>query len=142
MKRRLSPAVLLTLTLSWTVLAQTKSPMREGNWEVTMKMSLAGVNMELPPTKQTHCVTAEMIKDPQAALPKGMGGSDCKISDYKFSAGTASYTVACTTPAPVTGVGETKYSSPDAYTGTLAMDSNGQKMSIAYDAKRIGDCPK
>ena len=142
MNRRLSSTVLLALVLSWTALAQTQPPMREGNWEVTMKMSMAGINMELPETKQTHCVTADMIKDPQGAVPKGIGGSDCKVSDYKFAGSTATYTVACTTPAPVTAVGQTKYNGAEAYTGTLSMDSNGQKMSIAYDAKRIGDCPK
>jgi hypothetical protein len=35
-----------------------------------------------------------------------------------------------------------KYSGTDAYTGTLVVDSGGQKMSMAYDAKRLGDCPK
>ena len=85
MKGRLSSMVLLTLALSWTALAQMQSPMREGNWEVTMKMSMPGMGMEMPPMKQTSCVTAAMIKDPQSSVPKGPGGSDCKVSDYKFT---------------------------------------------------------
>jgi hypothetical protein len=138
MTRRFSSLVLLASALSWTALAQTQSPMREGNWEVTMKMSMPG--MEMPPMKQTQCVTAAMIKDPQASVPKGPG-ADCKVSDYKFTANTATYTMVCTKP-PMTAVGEMKYSSTDAYTGTITVDSGGQKMSMAYDAKRIGDCPK
>lgn len=144
MKSRFSSIVLvlLTLALSWTALAQTQSPMREGNWEVTMKMSMPGMGMEMPPMKQMQCVTAAMVKDPMGSVPKGPGGSDCKVSDYKFTANTATYTMACTKPAPMTAVGEMKYSSSDAYTGTITVDSGGQKMSMAYDAKRVGDCAK
>ena len=141
MKVRLS-SVVLVLGLTWTALAQMQSPMREGNWEVTMKMSMPGMTTELPPMKQVQCVTAEMIKDPMASVPKGPGGGDCKVSDYKFTANTATYTMVCTKPAPMTAVGEMKYSGTDAYTGTLVVDSGGQKMSMAYDAKRLGDCPK
>jgi len=142
MKGRLSSIVLLTLVLSRTALAQMQSPMREGNWEVTMKMSMPGMGMEMPPMKQTSCVTAAMIKDPQASVPKGPGGSDCRVSDYKFTSNTATYTMVCSKPTPMTAVGEMKYSGTDAYTGVITVDSGGQKMSMAYDAKRVGDCPK
>ena len=70
MKVRSSSIALLTLALSWTVLAQTQSPMRPGNWEVTMKMSMPGMG-EMPPMTQTQCITAAMLKDPQGAVPEG-----------------------------------------------------------------------
>ena len=142
MKVRLSSLGLLTVALSWTVLAQNQSPMRPGNWEVSVKMAMPGMNMEMPAMKQTQCVTAEMIKDPQASLPKGPGSGDCKVSDYKFTGSTATYKVECTKPMPMTAVGEMKYSGSDAYVGTMTIESSGQKMSMSYDAKRIGDCTK
>ena len=83
--------------------------------------------MEMPPMKQTQCVTAEMVKDPQASLPKGPGGGDCKFSDYKFTGNTVSYTMICTKPSPMTAVGEMKFTGPDAYTGTMTMDSSGRR---------------
>jgi hypothetical protein len=91
MNARSSSIVALTLALSWTVLAQTQSPMRPGSWQVTMKMNMAGMG-EMPPMTQTQCVTAAMVKDPQGSVPKGPEGSDCKMSDYKFTANTATYT--------------------------------------------------
>ncbi len=139
MNVRLSTIALLTVALSWTVLAQ-QSPMRAGNWEVTAKMNMAG--MEMPPTKNTTCVTQEMLKDPQAAIPKGPGENDCKMSDYKMSGSTASYKMVCTKPQPMTMVGEMKYSGTDAYVGTIQMEMSGQKMTMNVDAKRVGDCPK
>lgn len=142
MNGRCSSTILLTLALTWTALAQAQSPMREGNWEVTMKMNMPGMTMEMPPMKHVQCVTAAMIKDPQGSVPQGPGGGDCKVSDYKFSGSTATYTMVCTKPTPMTATGEMKYSGSDAYTGTLLMDTQGQKMSVSYDAKRLGDCPK
>jgi hypothetical protein len=117
--------------------------MRPGNWEVTMKMSMQG--MDMPPMKNTQCITADMLKDPQSSVPKGPGGpgeNDCKMSDYKLSGSTASYRMVCTKPQPMTMVGEMKYSGTDAYVGTVQMDMNGQKMSMSMDAKRVGDCAK
>lgn len=140
MKARFSTIALLSLVLSWTVLAQTQSPMRPGNWQVTMRMNMPGMG-EMPPMTQTHCVTADMLKDPQGAVPKGPEGGDCKISDYKFTAGTATYKLSCTQPMAMTMNGEMKYSGTDAYTGTMTMDANGQKMTMAFDAKRTGECP-
>jgi hypothetical protein len=140
-RRRLSSIALLAL-LSATALAQTQSPMRPGHWEVTMKMSMPGMNMEMPPMKQTQCVTAEMLKDPQSSVPKGPAAGDCKVSNYKFTASTATYTMTCTQPTPMTAVGEMRYSGTDAYTGTITIDSGGQRMSMTYDAKRLGECPK
>jgi hypothetical protein len=137
---RFSSIALLTVALSWTALAQTQSPMRPGNWEVTMKMSMPG--MEMPPMKQTHCVTPDMVKDPQASIPKGPATGDCKMTDYKLTASTATYTMTCTKPQPMTMVGEMKYSGSDAYTGNVSMDMSGQKMSMTFDAKRIGECAK
>ena len=142
MSVRFSSIALLTLALSWTLLAQ-QSPMRPGNWEVIMKMSMPG--MEMPPMKQTQCVTQEMLKDPQSAIPKGpntQGANDCKMSDYKMTGSTASYKMVCTKPQAMTMVGEMKYSGTDAYVGTVQMDMSGQKMSMTMDAKRVGDCTK
>lgn len=140
MKSRTSSITLLVLTASFVALAQGQSPMREGQWEVAVKMNMPG--MEMPPMKAAQCITAAMLKDPQSALPKGPGGGDCKVSDYKLSGTTATYTMVCTKPAPMTAVAEMRYSGTDAYTGTMTIDSSGQKMTMSYDAKRVGDCPK
>ena len=140
MRIRVRSILLLTVATSWTVLAQTQSPMRPGNWEVTVKMSMPG--MEMPPMTQTHCVTPAMVKDPMGSVPKGPAGGDCKMSDYKLTDNTATYTMTCTQPTPMTMVGEMKYNGTDAYIGKVAMDSGGQKMNMSFDAKRIGECPK
>ena len=139
-KTRFSSIGLLVIGLSWTVLAQGSSPMREGNWEVAVKMNIPGME-GAPAMKQTQCVTAAMLKDPASAVPSGPGG-DCKITDYKLADNVATYKLACTQPVAFSGAGEMKYSGTDAYIGTLTMDMGGQSLVMNIDAKRIGDCPK
>ena len=139
MKFRFSSIALLSVALSWTALAQTQSPMRPGSWQVTMKMNMPGMG-EMPPMTQTQCVTPAMVKDPQGSVPKGPDGSDCKMSDYKFTASTATYKLTCTKPTAMTMLGEMKYNGTDAYTGTMTMDASGQKMTMSFDAKRLGEC--
>jgi hypothetical protein len=46
----------------------------------------------------------------------------------------------CTKPQPMTMTGEMKYTGTDAYVGTVKMDMSGQKVTMAVDAKRLGDC--
>ena len=139
MKMRFRSAVMLTLGLSWTVMAQSSSPMREGSWEVAMKINLPG--MDGAPMKQTQCVTAAMLKDPASAMPSGPG-ADCKITDYKLANSTATYKLACTQPFPINGIGEMNYAGSDAYTGTLTVDMGGQNLVMNIEAKRLGDCTK
>src|SRR4051794_39832422 len=76
--------------LSVSLLAQ--GPRRDGNWEVTMTMEMAGMpqGMSMPPVKTTQCITPEQAKDPSMAMPQrpaGRGGAanpdDCKVTDYK-----------------------------------------------------------
>jgi uncharacterized protein DUF3617 len=141
MNMRFSSALLLVVGLSWSVMAQGASPMREGNWEVAMKINFPGME-GAPPIKQTQCVTAAMLKDPQSAIPKGPDGGDCKVTDYKLADGVATYKLTCTQPFPLNATGELKYAGTDAYTGTLTMDMGGQNLVTNIDAKRIGDCAK
>jgi hypothetical protein len=143
MKVRISPVVLLVFGLAWTAVAQSGSPMREGKWEVLTRMSLPGME-GAPPMKHEQCITAAMIKDPQWAIRTGPGGgdNDCTVTNYKLGSNSATYTMSCSMPMAISGTGEIKYAGSEAYTGTFVMDAGGQKITLSYDAKRVGDCAK
>jgi Protein of unknown function (DUF3617) len=138
MKIQLS-TVMLMLGLSWSVMAQDSSPMREGMWEINSKLNIPGMGDGVP-MKHQQCITAAMIKDPQAAIPKM--GNDCKVSNYRLAANTATYTLTCTNPTDIVGNGEIKYAGPDSYTGTLTLGAQGASYTLTYEAKRTGDCSK
>ena len=138
-----------TLVIAMAVLvgvtaAIAQSPIRAGRWESTMEMQMAGSPLQMPPMKNTRCVTAEEAKDPAKSLPSGPEGrggqkSDCKMSDYKTSGNTATWKMVCTSPQPMTMMGEMTFTD-DAYTGTLKTDMPQGPMTMKMAGKRIGDC--
>lgn len=146
MKLVYATAVAALIASSMSLSAQAQ-PRRDGNWEVTVQMEMAGMpqGMTLPPMKMTQCVTPQEAADPQKLVPQQASNSDCKVSDYKMEGNKASWKMACTTPQAMTGDGEFVYSD-DSYTGTMRMTTsrNGQpmNMNMKYSAKRLGDCTK
>ncbi len=146
--RRVAPvAVLFALTAA--VFAQ--SGRRDGKWEVTTTMEMAGMpaGRGTPAMTSTQCITKEQADDPQkfAMQPPQRGGqqSDCKVSDFKSTGNKVTYTIKCTTPQEVNASGELIYGE-NTYEGTMkmmmAMGRGGQQMEMTMKSsgKRIGDC--
>jgi Protein of unknown function (DUF3617) len=136
MRLRKTLTVVGAVALGISLFAQ--APRRDGKWEVKMEMSMAGMN--LPAQTMTQCVTPQQAADPLRAVPQGRGrggpASDCKVSDYKFEGGKATWTMTC---SEMTGSGEFIYAG-ETYTGTMKMNMQGQEMTMKYSGKRLGDC--
>jgi hypothetical protein len=140
MKTRLT--VVLTLLAFGAVGLIAQGGMRPGRWETTMQMEMAGSPVQMPPMKQTRCVTPAEAKDPStlSGPPGGRGGkNDCKVSDQKMSGSTISWKIACTSPDAMTGTGEMTFGD-DSYTGTMKMNMAQGAMSMKMEGKRLGDC--
>ena len=127
--------------LSWAAFAQ--NTMREGNWEVSMQMEMAGMEMKMPEFKTAQCVTKEQINDPVKALPQATEdkNNDCKVSEYKVTGNKATWKMACTMPMAISGAGEITYGT-DTYDGSMTMTTDAGNMMMKYKGKRLGDCPK
>lgn len=143
------PAAVIVAAMSMPVLAQN-GPRRDGNWEVTMEMSMPGMpaGMAMPPMKMTQCITPQEAQDPQTLVPRQPQQSDmgnCSVSDYKAEGSKVSWKMACTGRQKMTGTGEFTYAS-DSYTGTMSMSMEGGNMpgpmTMKYSGKRLGDCTK
>lgn len=149
MKLVCTAAAAVVVVSSMSLSAQAP-PRRDGNWEVTVQMEMAGMpqGMTMPPMKMNQCVTPQDAADPQKLVPQqpNQGAqNDCKVTDYKMDGNKATWKMACTTPQAMNGDGEFVYTD-DAYNGTMRMNMsrNGQAMSVnmKYAAKRLGDCTK
>ena len=77
-------AACMAAVVSVSLLAQ--GPRRDGNWEVTMTMEMAGMpqGMSMPPIKTTQCITPEEAKDPAKSVPqrpagRGGAGGGCRL---------------------------------------------------------------
>jgi hypothetical protein len=129
--------VFIALTSS----AEAQTPMRPGRWEVTVQMQMPNMPMQMPPMKNERCVTQAEIDGPDKGLPSGPQANPnaCKVSDYKVSANTVTWKVACSGAQPMSGTGEIRFGN-DAYDGTMKMMMEQQQMTMKLSGKRLGDC--
>jgi hypothetical protein len=118
--------------------------MKDGLWEITMKMEMAGMPGGMPPQVVKQCYTRKDVENPEKLVRQGDPGSEnCKVSNYQLKGNTASWNMACKGPEEMTGSGTMTFSGT-SYTGTTRMSvkSGGQtqNMTMQYSGKRIGDC--
>ena len=137
------PALVVAVSVAATASSATaqNSPMRPGRWEVTMQMEMPNVPVQMPAMKNTRCVTQQEIDSPNKGLPSGpnKNPNECKISDYKVSGNTVTWTMACTGQPPTSGNGELRFTG-DAYEGLVKMMMDQQTMTMKMSGKRLGDC--
>jgi hypothetical protein len=121
--------------------------MKEGLWEITMKMEMPGMPAGMKPQVMQQCVTKKDMEDPRKTTPGGADPKDnrCQMTDYKMQGNTATWNMACKGENAMTGSGSITYSGT-SYTGTNKMTmmrgGKSQTMTMQYNAKHLGDCKK
>lgn len=104
-------------------------------WEVSSKMSMAGMDMALPPRVHKTCMPKEWTAPPATQD----GEQTCKVTDFSHEGDTYTWKTVCENPS-ATGEGRVKRTGPDTYTGTMKVESGGHAMTIELSGKRIGEC--
>jgi uncharacterized protein DUF3617 len=118
--------------------------MRDGLWEITMKMDMPGMPAGMPPQIVKQCYTRKDVENPQRLAPQGGPGTDrCQMSNYQIKGNTASWNWSCKGTEEMSGNGTMTFSGT-SYTGTTKMSmKNGgqtQNMTMQYSGRRVGDC--
>ena len=105
-------------------------------WEVTSKMSMEGMPVDLPANKTKVCAPKEWTEPP--------GGADerrkCTNSDFRMEEGKATWKVTCEGPPPMTGEGEITREGDEAWTGAIKFTSEEGIMTINLSGARLDDC--
>jgi hypothetical protein len=109
---------------------------REGLWEITSKVEMPGIPMEIPPTVMKHCYSKADVADRKNVIARE---KDCKVTDMKTSGSKISWTMKCTGENAATMTGETVFGS-DSYTSVMHMKAQGHNMTTRVKGKRIGNC--
>jgi hypothetical protein len=135
------PAVAaLSLTLSsWALAADAPAAAKEPGdlWEVTSQMSMPGMQMALPASTHKVC-TAKVWSEP----PGGNADKRCETLEFKNSGSSTTWKVRCPGPPVMTGEGQITRQSPDAYTGTMTVSTEGGVMAMNLSGRRVGDCDR
>jgi len=123
----------LTLFLFHTASAMD---MKDGLWEITSKMEMPGMPMEMPPVKFTQCLTS---KD---SVPKDKAehNQDCKIKNTDMKGNTVTWEVHCISDGkPVKSTGMITYRG-DSFNGETKTEMDGMNMLQKMSGRRIGNC--
>ncbi|HSF22056.1 MAG TPA: DUF3617 family protein, partial [Burkholderiales bacterium] len=66
--------------------------MREGEWEMKVKIEMPSVPMAVPPQVMQRCITKKDLADAERNLSGPLpGDSRCKITDHKMQGNTATW---------------------------------------------------
>ena len=139
--------VCAVLLIGVTTAAHAAAPnMKEGLWEITVKMDMPGMPVSAPPQVVQQCVTRKDMENPQKMAPGNDPNSGrCETSDYKLQGNTATWKMACKGENAMTGTGSMTFSGT-SYTGTnkMAMKQGDQTMNVTmnYAGKHLGPCKK
>ena len=127
----------LLLSGSISFLAADEPASETGDlWEVTSRMSMEGMPIELPAQTQRVCAPKEWTEPPTG--PGGPGR--CESTDFQKAGDKVTWKVSCSGPPPSTGVGEITRSSAEAYAGSIKFTSSDGVMTIKINGRRLDAC--
>jgi len=133
---RLAAATLLVLGSMPVVAADPPAAATGDLWEITSKMSMEGMPMEMPASKSKVCAPKEWTEPP--------GGADerrkCTNSDFEMEGEKATWKVSCEGPPAMTGEGEIIRNSAEAWIGAIQFTSEEGTMTIKLSGTRLEDC--
>ena len=135
-RKLLVASVVLLATVSFS-LAGSKPNVKPGKWEVTTRMEMPGMQMNMPPMTHTQCIT-ENDYVPQTGQP----GEECKITKTMVSGDTVTWTMHCRGEGgEMNGTGTVTYRG-NSFEGKISMSMapSGMEMTIFTSGRRIGEC--
>lgn len=110
--------------------------MNEGMWEITTKMEVPGMPMQMPAVKHTQCLTG---KD-NVPHDKDPNRKDCKIKNTDVKGDTVTWEVHCVSNGkPVKSIGKITYKG-DTFDGEMKMEMDGMNMTQKMSGRRTGNC--
>jgi len=114
--------------------------MKEGLWEITSKMEMQGMPMQMPPITFTRCLTNQEPV-PNQSKP----GQECRLKNIKTKGSTVTWDMVCDShEGKVISSGKITYKG-DRFDGVVTsnMEMPGQgpmQMKMLMSGRRIGKC--
>ena len=113
-----------------------------GLYQVEVQISLPNVQDTVAPMLVTRCVGLDDLQSGQAFFVLSDNPlKKCDLLDYRMTAGTAVYRIAC--PGPNKGSAVAMFDTTGtSYRGSIKMNMGGKNMTMSETqvGKRIGDC--
>lgn len=111
--------------------------MKEGKWQITAKMEMPGMPMQMPAHTATHCLTKKNM------VPKNeRPDQECKKISSNVKGNTATWQMECQTPQGVATMDGTVTYKGDNMEGVIKIKQAGSEITQRLSGKRIGECTK
>ena len=131
-------SIILPLIVSCGAFAGSPN-MKEGLWEITVKMNMPGVPMQIPPQVHTQCMTKQDLI-PQKGPVKNCSG--CKIIETTIKGDTVFWIEECSAPdGTVRAEGKITYFG-DSLKGKVKITQEKMLMWQDLSGKWVGECNK
>ena len=137
MLKKLFVTLIIFVTAISVSFAGSELNMQEGKWEITTKVEMPGMPINMPPNKHIQCLTKKDLV-PQSSQP----GQECKITQTKVVANTVTWTIQCKNKGgEIKGNGKITYSG-NSFEGTIkmTMSQTNMEMTSHISGYRIGEC--
>jgi len=124
--------------LATAQVAKDAKDAKDNLWEVTTKMEMAGMSMQMPAQTSQVCLS-KGVKE-EGFVPRR---DECKITDSKRVGPKFTYTMVCSGPQPMTINGEIT-TTPKSYDGRMLMkmkqEGKDMEMTQTFSGKLVGEC--
>lgn len=134
--RYIITAIFIVITLLFGIQSiYAGSDMREGLWEITSKMEIPGMPMEMPAAKFTQCINNQDNVPYDAEQ-----NPDCQIKNTKVEGDALTWDMQCSGRAGNTHSSGKIIYKGDTFKGSAKVVSGGMEMTQTMSGRRIGDC--
>jgi hypothetical protein len=109
--------------------------MEDGMWEITAKVEIPGMPMEMPGATFKQCLTSGNI------IPNNrQQNPDCKIIKSTIKGNTVTWEMQCVSDGrTINSSGKISYTG-DSFKGVINSDMDGMQMKQRMNGRRIGNC--
>jgi len=134
-KKEISGLLMILVLLVCFACAPAGPNMKEGQWEITTKMEMPGMPMQIPPQTRNQCLTKKDVV-PQKVEP----GQDCKMVTKKIKGDTVTWVMECeTSEGPTVLDGHVTYKG-EIFEGVIKMKQGGKEITQKLSGRWIGKC--
>jgi hypothetical protein len=131
----------LCVALLAPALLQAETALREGLWEVSVRMDIGGQPASAEPLVTRQCITQQTAQDLINQLAGTAAG--CQVANLQQEGNRASWDLTCSGQVDVRGSGQLTLSS-GGFEGSLDawVGMSGQSIPVhqTFSARRVGDC--
>jgi hypothetical protein len=132
---------LLLCTALLTSLSAAADELREGLWEVTVRMEIGGQPASAAPLVVRQCINQQSARDLVTQLTGAAGG--CQVADLRQEGNRAHWNMTCSGQLELTGSADVTITG-DGFEGTLyamiGMGGSTVPMLQTFSARRTGEC--